>query len=135
MAEQANLVQEGVDRFNAAFESLGDEVDRLQKRVQMRRKEFEKQLTDRRKKIEKQTRKQVDRIESELRKNPVMKRLQELRKDTVRQIESGVDRVMDALPIATKSDLKRVERKISQISRRVKDIERVRKANGEGAHI
>ena len=135
MAEQANLVQEGVDRFNAAFESLGDEVDRLQKRVQMRRKAFEKQLADRRKRIEKQTRKQVDRIESELRKNPVMKRLQELRKDAVKQIESGVDSVMDALPIATKSDLKRVERKISQISRKVKDLERGRKANGEGAHI
>ena len=135
MAEQTNLVHEGVDRFNAAFESLGDEVDRLQKRVQMRRKEFEKQLTDRRKRIEKRTRKQVDRIESELRKDPIMKRLQGLRKDAVRQIESGVDSVMDALPIATKSDLKRVERKISQISRKVKDLERVRKANGEGAHI
>ncbi len=135
MAEQANLVHEGVDRFNAAFESLGDEVDRLQKRIQMRRKAFEKQLTDRRKRIEKRTRKQVDRIESELRKYPIMKRLQDLRKDAVRQIESGVDSVLDVLPIATKSDLKRVERKISQISRKVKDLERVRKANGEDAHI
>jgi ElaB/YqjD/DUF883 family membrane-anchored ribosome-binding protein len=135
MAEQANLVQEGVDRFNAAFESLGDEVDRLQKRMQTRRKEIEKQLTDRRKRIEKRTRKQVDRIESELRKNPVLKRLQDLRKDTVQQIESRVDSVMNAIPIATKSDLKRVERKISQISRKVKDLERGRKANGEGAHL
>jgi hypothetical protein len=135
MAEQANLVQEGVDRFNAAFESLGDEVDRLQKRVQTRRKAFEKQLTDRRKKIEKQTRKQVDRIETEIRKNPVMKRLQELRKDAVKQIESGVDSVMDAMPIATKRDLKRIDRRISQLSRKVKDLERVRKTNGGGAHI
>ena len=135
MAEQANLVQEGVDRFNSAFESLGDEVDRLQKRVHTRRKAFEKQLTDRRKKIEKQTRKQVDRFESEIRKNPVMKRLQELRKEAVKQIESSVDSVMDALPIATKSDLKRIERKLSQISRKVKDLERGKKANGEGAHI
>ena len=135
MAEQANLVQEGVDRFNAAFESLGDEVDRLQKRVQTRRKVFEKQLTDRRRRIEKRTRKQVDRIESELRKNPVLKRLQELRKDAAQQIESRVDSVMNAIPIATKSDLKRIERKISQISRKVKDLERGRKANGEGAHI
>jgi hypothetical protein len=135
MAEQANLVQEGVDRFNAAFESLGDEVDRLQKRVQTRRKAFEKQLTDRRKKIEKQTRKQVDRIETEIRKNPVMKRLQELRKDAVKQIESGVDSVMDAMPIATKRDLKRIDRRISQLSRKMKDLERVRKTNGGGAHI
>jgi hypothetical protein len=135
MAEQANLVQEGVDRFNAAFESLGEEVERLQKRMQTRRKAFEKQLTDQRKRIEKNTRKQVDRIESELRKNPVVKRLQDLRRDTVKQIESGVDTVMDALPIATKSDLKRVERKISQLSRKVKDLERGRKANGEGPSI
>jgi len=103
--------------------------------MQTRRKELEKQLTDRRKRIEKRTRKQVDRIESELRKNPVMKRLRELRKDAVQQIEGRVDSVMNAIPIATKSDLKRIERKISQISRKVKDLERGRKANGEGAHL
>jgi transposase len=135
MAEQTNLVQEGVDRFNAAFESLGDEVDRLQRQMKSRRKSIEKQLTDRRKRIEKRTRKQVDRIESELRKSPVMKRLQRLRKDVVHQIESRVDSVMDAVPIATKSDLKRVERRISQLSRKLKDLERGRKANGEGSHI
>jgi hypothetical protein len=133
MAEQTSLVQEGVDRFNAAFESVGEEVERLQKRVQARRKAFEKQVADRRKRIEKRTRKQVDRIEAELRKNSLVKRLQELSNDAARQIENGVDSIMGALPIATKSDLKRVERKLSQISRKVKDLERGRKTNGESA--
>ncbi|MDH3212141.1 MAG: hypothetical protein OEM05_06625 [Myxococcales bacterium] len=135
MAEQTNLVQEGVDRFNAAFESLGDEVGRVQKRMQARRKSIEKQLNERRKRIEKQTRKRVNRIESEIRKNSLVKRVQELRDDAVRQLESGVDSIVDALPIATKGDLKRVERKLSQISRRLKDLEQVRKSNGEGGHI
>jgi hypothetical protein len=135
MAEQTTLVQEGVDRFNAAFESLGDEVSRVQKRMQARRRSIEKQLNERRKRIEKQTRKRVNRIESEIRKNSLVKRVQELRDDAVRQLESSVDSIVDVLPIATKGDLKRIERKLSQISRRVKELEQVRKSNGEGGHI
>jgi len=135
MAEQPNLVQDGVDRFNAAFESLGDEVERLQREFQSRRKSFEKQLTDGRKKFEKQTRKQVTRIESEFRKNPLVKRAEELRSDVAKQIEDGAGRLLGALQIASKNDLQRVDRKLNQLTRKLKEIERARKSNGETAGL
>jgi hypothetical protein len=135
MPEQPNLVQDGVDRFNTAFESLGDEVERLQREFQSRRKSFEKQLTDGRKKFEKQTRKQVNRIESEFRKNPLVKRAEELRSDVVKQIEDGAGRLLGALQIASKSDLQRVDRKLNQLTRKLKEIERARKSNGESAEL
>jgi hypothetical protein len=135
MPEQPNLVQDGVDRFNAAFESLGDEVERLQREFQSRRKSFEKQLTDGRKKFEKQTRKQVNRIESEFRKNPLVKRAEELRSDVAKQIEDGAGRLLSALQIASKNDLQRVDRKLNQLTRKLKEIERARKSNGESVEL
>ncbi len=135
MSQQVNLVQDGLDRFNSAFDSLGGEVQRIQKRVRARRKSFEKQFNDRRETFEKRTRKQVNRIESELRKSGVLERAQALRDDTVKQLESGLSRVLGVLPVATKRDVKRIERKLGQISRKVKELERVRKANGEGSPL
>lgn len=135
MPEQVNLVRDGVDRFNAAFESLGDEFERLQQEFQSRRKSFEKQLADGRKKFEKRTRKQVNRIESELRKNPLVKRARSLQSDVTRQLEDGASRLLSALQIASKSDLQRVDRKLNQLTRKLKEIERARKGNGESAEL
>jgi hypothetical protein len=135
MPEQVNLVRDGVDRFNAAFESLGDEVERLQREFQSRRKSFEKQMADGRKKFEKRTRKQVNRIESELRKNPLVKRARSLQSDVAKQLEDGASRLLSALQIASKTDLQRVDRKLNQLTRKLKDIERARKANGETAEL
>jgi hypothetical protein len=135
MPEQVNLVRDGVERFNAAFESLGDEVERLQEEFQSRRKSFEKQLADGRKKFEKQTRKQVNRIESEFRKNPLIKRARSLQSDVAKQLEDGASRLLSALQIASKSDLQRVDRKLNQLTRKLKDIERARKSNGGTAEL
>ena len=135
MPDQESFVREGVDRFNSAFESLGDEVERLQEEFQSRRKSFEKQLADGRKKIEKRTRKEVNRLESEVRKNPLVKRAQSLRADATKQIEDSVGRLLDALRIASKGDLQRVDRKLTQLTRKLKEIERARKANGESVEL
>ena len=63
MAQQASIIDEGVDRFNAAYESLEGEVQRLQKEFQGRRKS-----------IEKRTRKQEKQLRTDLRKSPLIRR-------------------------------------------------------------
>ena len=135
MSQQVSLVQDGLDRFNSAFDSLGGEVQRFQKQVRTRRKSLEKEFDHQRKTFEKRTRKQVNRIESELRKRGVLKRAQTLRDEAAKQLENGLSRVLGALPVATKTDVKRIERKLGQISRKVKELERIRKANGESTPI
>ena len=62
MSQQVSLVQDGLDRFNSAFDSLGGEVQRFQKQVRTRRKSLEKEFDHQRKTFEKRTRKQVNRI-------------------------------------------------------------------------
>ncbi|MEE9606317.1 MAG: hypothetical protein V3U03_01155 [Myxococcota bacterium] len=133
MAGQASLLQEGVDRFNDAVRSI--DVQRIQKQIQARRRSFERQLTSGRKNIEKRTRKEVTRLRTEIRRNPLFKRARSAAGDAAKQIESGVGGVLGLLQIASRSDLQRVDRKVAQINKKLKDLERIRKANGGATHI
>ncbi len=135
MSQQVSLVQDGLDRFTSAFDSLGGEVQRIQNRVRAGRESFERRFNDQRETFEKRTRKQVNRIESELRKSGVVERVQTLRDDAAKQLQNGLSRVLGVLPVATKTDVKRIERKLGQISRKVKALESTRKANGKGSPL
>ena len=131
--QQAGLVQEGRERFNSAFERIDEELQRVQKQLQKRRKTFEKQLEGQRRDIEKRTRKQVRRFQTEWRKHPVGRRIEKLRGRATAQIESGVDGVLGLFQIASKSDLDRVDRKIGQLTRKLKEMERTRRGNGQAS--
>ncbi|HEY8155988.1 MAG TPA: hypothetical protein VII72_17800 [Myxococcota bacterium] len=131
MTEQTSFVNEGVERVTSVFRSLDGELRRVQKQLQTRRKSFEKQLASGRRDIEKQTRKQVKRLQTELKKNPLLKRAQTLRGEATSQIDSAVERVLGALQIATKNDLERIDRKLSVLTRKLKDLDRGgRRASG-----
>jgi hypothetical protein len=114
---QANFVQDGVDRVSEAVRSLPDEVQRVQKRLQARRKT-----------VEKRTRKEVRRIQREFERNAWVKRARSLANDATRQIESRVDDVLGLLQIASKNDVQRMDRKLNQITRKLKEMEH--KGNG-----
>jgi Skp family chaperone for outer membrane proteins len=122
MAAQANIVQESVDRVRAAFGSLEDEFERVQRRLRARRRDLERQLRSGRKDLEKRTRK----LRSEVLGSPALKRLETLRKDAQRQLEEGVDNLLGLLQIASKSDVERIDRKISQLARKLREIEEAR---------
>lgn len=132
MSDQASLVQEGVERFNEAWRSAGEEVQRLQKQLQHRRHSLEKQITARRKRIEKQTRRRVSRARTELERNPWVKRAQSLRDEAWKRLERGLDGTLGNLRIASRRDVERIERRITQLNRRIKEIEQARRSNGKG---
>ena len=134
MTEQTSFVNEGMDRVTSVFRTLDGELRRVQKQLQSRRKSFEKQLASGRKDIERQTRKQVKRLQTELRKSPLIKRAQSLRGEATEQIDTAVDRVLGALQIATKNDLDRIDRKLTVLTRKLKELDRGgRRGNGEAA--
>ena len=134
MAE-ASIVEEGVERFREDFGSLDHEFQRVQKRIQVRRKSIEKQLRSSRRDFERQTRKQVKKLRTEARKNPIVKRARGLQGDATKNFEKGFGRVLGAFQIATRSDIDRIDRKLNQLTRKLKDIERARRSNGEAAVI
>ena len=65
-------------------------------------------------------------IEKELQKNTLVKRAEELRDQASRQVESVVDSLLNALQIASKTDVQRIDRKISQLNRKLKEMERAK---------
>ena len=148
MAEEATILQDGIDRFRDAFGNIEDEVERVQKRIRIRRrklekrvvagrkdfdkrvesgrKDFEKRIETGRKDFEKRTRK----LRTEVRKNPTFKRLDGIRKDATKRYEEGVETLLNTLQVASKGDVQRIDRKISQLSKKLKEMERAKKANG-----
>ena len=134
MAQQANFVQDGVDRLREAVSSIEGDLERMQDRVQeeftTRRKSIEKQVSSSRKNFEKKTQKQVKRLRSELRKNTYVKRAQGVVDDATKQFEQGVDNVLEVLHVASKRDLSRIDRKLNQINKKLRDLEKSKQGNG-----
>lgn len=124
MAQRSNLVEEGVSRVRSVVRSFDREVKRLQKQLDSRRKTFGKRLASSRRSLEHRTQKQIDRVVGEFKRLPLIQRAESLREDAARQIESGVETVLGVLQIASKGELERVDRKLSQISRKLRDLEK-----------
>jgi hypothetical protein len=132
MAEQrTSFVKEGVDRLQDARERIDDEIQRVQKQMKTRRRKLEREFDRRRKRFEKQTRKQVKQLEKEFRSNALVKRAEELRGEASRQIEDAFENLLGALQLASKQDLQRIDRKLSRLNRKLRELEQERKPNGQ----
>jgi len=121
MAQQASIVQDSVDRVREAVSSLESDFEKVQKRA-------EKKFRAQRKSLEKRTEKQVKRLRTEIKKNPYIKRARNVVDDATKQFEKNVDSLLEVLNVASQRDLRRVDRKLNQISKKLRELE---KSNGE----
>ena len=110
MAE-ANFIQDGIDRFQSAFDSLDREYRRLQKQADKRRRDFEKRAE-----------KQVKRLRTEFTRNPVVQNVRDLRNDAQKRWESRIEGMLSSMHIATSSEIKRLDRKVNQLNRKVREL-------------
>jgi len=136
MAEQATTATTAttfVDRFDTARERIDTEVQRVQKELRRGRKRLEKQISSGRKNFEKQTRKQVRQLRGDIEKNPVIQGIERARDEAGRQIEGALETVLGALQIASKGDVNRIDRKLTKLTKKLKDMERAKKGNGQAA--
>jgi len=118
MSEQVSFVEEGIDRIQNAVDSVEEEFQKLQKNVLKRRKSFEKEAQ-----------KRVKRVRAELRKNPVVKRAQSVRKDLNHQFEEWTDGLFGVFPYARREDVTKLERKVSQLTKKLNQLEKANKAS------
>ena len=117
MEERANIFDDGVQRMQSAWNSVESEFENLQKAVDKRRKRFEKEAQ-----------KQVKR----LRKTDLAKRFESLRDDASRQIESNLESALGLFSVASSTELKRLERRVTQLTRKLNTLEKSR-ASGVGS--
>ena len=127
--QQVHSDEEGIERFREMFGSFESEFERVQKDLKARRRLLERRFDAGRKDLEKRARK----VRKDLRKSPAFKRLDNLRRDATRQFEEGAEALLKALQIASKSDVQRIDRKLSQLTRKLKALERAKRSNGQGA--
>jgi len=140
MARNQGLFEEGRERFEGALKDMGRDWKRLQKRADQGRKQ-----------IEQRAQRQVKRLQSELKKSPLVKRAEEqrrllerrarklgtelrnssavkraesLRKDAETRIEGQLETFFGLLNIASTNEINRVERKVDQLNRKLRELEK-----------
>jgi hypothetical protein len=124
MAQQASIVQDSVDRVREALSSHESDFEKVQKRA-------EKKFRARRKSLEKRTEKQVSRLRNEFKKNPYVKRAQNAVDDVTKQIEKNLDSLLEALNVASQRDLRLINRKLSKINKKLRELEKSSTATKE----
>jgi DNA-binding transcriptional regulator GbsR (MarR family) len=101
---------ERIDRINQELEKWNDD---LQSRSTKFRKQSQKRID-----------KSVTQIQDELRKLPGVKRAEELRTDLEKRVEDGVDKVYSSLKLARLDEVKKLERKIAQLNKKLRTLEK-----------
>ena len=135
MAEHETLSETHESRINETVQFFDDEFQRVQKELSTRRKSLEKEFATKRKTVKRRTRKELKRIQSELKKNPIVKRADAVRKDVTKQVETRVDSLLGLIQVASRSDVQRINKKLTTLTRRLKAIEDSRKTNGSSPSI
>ena len=115
MAE-ANFIEEGMDRIEDAFRSIEKDLRRIQKRADRRRKQFEKQAE-----------KRVKQLQADFRNNRVVKRAEDIRGDAVKAVEDQVDTLLANLRIASHAEVNKLEHKVAQLNKKVRELEKLNK--------
>ena len=129
MSDEVNFVQDGINRFGDAYRSVDEGVKHLQSRLEAGRKTVEREIDTRRKLFEEQTRDQIEQIQS----HAVVQRVLSIKSDTTRQLETSIQSLLDLFDIASKSDIQRVDKKLKQLNRKLRDLEQAKTTNGATA--
>jgi ubiquinone biosynthesis protein UbiJ len=105
---------ERIDRISQELEKWNDD---LQSRSAKFRKESQKRID-----------KSVAQLQEELRKLPGVKRAEEFRNDLEKRVEKtvedGVDRVYTSLKLARLDEVKKLEKKIAQLNKKLNSLEK-----------
>ena len=124
---QANVFEQGFDRFQATVRDVDRQVQRVRRELGKRRRSLERELKRRRTDLEKRATRQLRRLRTELRRNATFRRAETLQAETRERIEQQIDQVLSSIPVASKSDVEGLEKRIARLTRRVRDLE---KTNG-----
>jgi ABC-type transporter Mla subunit MlaD len=124
---QASVFDQGIDRVQSTLKDLDREMQRVRRELSKRRRSLTRDLRSRRQSLERRAERQLRRLRTELRRNPAYKRAEALQADARRRVERQVDQLLGAFPLASKNEIESLERKVTRLTRRVRELE---KTNG-----
>lgn len=129
MAQVTNIFEEGAERFESTVRSLEKDWKRIQKRAEQRRREFEKRAEKQVKRLRGELRrsplvKRVERMGGDVRKSDAFKWAESMRRNAQSTLQGQVDGLLAAFRIAPQSEVHRLERKVSQLNRKLNELEK-----------
>lgn len=113
MATQANVFEDGFERVQEQFRSAGEELQKLQDRAAVSRREFADKAQAR-----------ADKMQKRLLKIPAIKRADAFRVDVTKAIETNVDEFMARIPVASSNEVTKLEKKVNALTRKVRALEK-----------
>jgi hypothetical protein len=151
--KQANIIDESIEQVQSAYRSAEKEVKKLQKKATDSTQEFGDKVEAEARKLQKRVerspagkrvvsmRKDAEaerrKLQKRFERSPAGKRVESVRKDVEgfrkdveKQVEGGVESFLSYLPVASEGDIKKLDRKLNAINRKLKSIE---KAQGQQA--
>ena len=150
MASQTNVIEESLERLQQAFSAMSEELDSFQTRLAERqqtvmedtRKRFEglreevrlSNLAQRAEQFQQQLEEDLranpyvvrarEAIERDLSDNEWVQRGQALRREAGKQIDQRIDDVLGNFEIARAADVKKLDRKLNQLNKKLKALEK-----------
>jgi len=140
MARNHSILEEGRERFEGALKDMERDWKKLQKRADQGRRQFEQQAQRQVKKLQTGFRKnplvkraeeqrkvlerRARRLGNELMKSAPVKRAEALRKDAETRLEEQVESLLGLLRLASASEVTRLERKVDQLGRKLRELEK-----------
>ena len=131
-SERITFVEEGVERVQAAYQSMEDELQKIQRQLQERSNEFSEKAEQRMKSFGEELRKYSVVRKAESLRDDVSKEIEKQGRWIEKRVEKSVDSVLDALRLAPRSEIERLDKKLNRISRRLAALDKsIAQANGE----
>ena len=124
MAQKAGIVDEGVERVQAAFQSVEDEIQKLQKQIQTRSNKLSNAAEKRVKKLRKEILALPAVKRAERARTDITKRWEKQSKQIEKQVEERIDTVLGRLQIASRSDIAKLNKKLSKMNRKLNDLDK-----------
>lgn len=115
MSTQANIFEEGFENVQERFRDAGDELKKFQKRAEKNRRD-----------VSKRAQKRAEKVQKQLLDIPVIKKAEDLRTDFVKQVEANVDEFISRIPLASANEIKKLERKVNALTRKVRALEKAK---------
>ncbi len=113
-----STLDDTLDEIQARFKKAGKEMEKMQKRAEKNRRTFQTRAQ-----------KRVEKAQKELRKISVVKKAEDFTSDVRKQIETGVDDVMSRMPLASNNEVKKLEKKVNSLTRKVRALEKAAAPN------
>jgi len=110
---RTNIIEESFERVQDRFRDAGDELQKLQDRAAKNRRDFTKR-----------TQKRTQKVQKQLLKVPAIKAADEFRVEVFKQMEANMDEFLSRLPVASNADIKKLERKVNALTKKVRTLEK-----------